>query len=139
MVSLCAVGFHGLCHKWERKMQRGGPEIAEEDGEEEFLGLGRRRVALQQQSELHYHAGVQRIWAEGLKRVMENVMRTMRRFGWMVGINTVLILVMTAQAARGADGVAPEQATFAPGKETKILDPKAGGVGGEVVYVPEDY
>src|SRR4051812_28934108 len=70
---------------------------------------------------------------------MEELMRSKRRFGWMLGVNTILILVMTAQAARGADGVAPEQATFAPGKETKILDPKTGGVGWYVVYVPKDY
>lgn len=45
----------------------------------------------------------------------------------------------TPFAARAADGVAPDKATFSPGQETKIADPATGGVGWYVVYVPKDY
>ena len=43
--------------------------------------------------------------------------------------------------ARAADpvGVPPEQATFAAGKEVRIIDPKTGGLGWYCVYVPKDY
>jgi predicted esterase len=44
-----------------------------------------------------------------------------------------------ADKADLAGGVAPDQATFAAGKETKILDPQTGGVGYYFVYVPKDY
>jgi outer membrane protein assembly factor BamD (BamD/ComL family)/dienelactone hydrolase len=52
-------------------------------------------------------------------------------------------LLFTASTLRAADpaagGVPPDQATFTPGKEVKILDPKTGGLGWYVVYVPKDY
>jgi len=54
-----------------------------------------------------------------------------------------LILLVTTLLATapvfGADGVTPDQATFSPGKETKITDPQTGGLGWYVVYVPTDY
>src|SRR5437773_2527375 len=43
-------------------------------------------------------------------------------------------LLLTATAARAADGVAPNLATFEPGKEIKIADPQTGGLGWYVVY-----
>lgn len=59
----------------------------------------------------------------------------MRRF-----LVIVIVILYLAPLARGADaGVPPEQATFSPGKETKILDPTTGGLGWYVVYVPKDY
>ncbi len=50
------------------------------------------------------------------------------------------ILLLGALSVRAADpGVAPEAAVFAPGKEVKILDPKTGGLGWYLVYLPKDY
>ena len=55
-------------------------------------------------------------------------------------IAVTIAICFLATRSRAADiGVAPEQATFFPGKETKILDPKTGGLGWYVVYVPKDY
>ncbi|MDB5320407.1 MAG: hypothetical protein JWN40_2038 [Phycisphaerales bacterium] len=51
-------------------------------------------------------------------------------------------LLFTSSTVRAADavpGVPPDQATFTPGKEIKILDPKTGGLGWYVIYVPKDY
>lgn len=63
---------------------------------------------------------------------------TMRSFSALT-ILAAALLAIAAHPTRAVDGVAPEQATFAAGKETKILDPKTGGVGWYVVYVPKDY
>jgi pimeloyl-ACP methyl ester carboxylesterase len=49
------------------------------------------------------------------------------------------VSALSARAADPAAGTPPDQAAFAPGKETKILDPKTGGLGWYVVYVPKDY
>jgi predicted esterase len=51
----------------------------------------------------------------------------------------VAMPLTAAALARAADGIAPDQATFSPGKETKIIDAQTGGVGWYVVYVPKDY
>jgi dienelactone hydrolase len=55
----------------------------------------------------------------------------------------VVTLFFAPSPLRAADppagGAPPDQATFSPGKETKILDPKTGGLGWYVVYVPKDY
>lgn len=63
-----------------------------------------------------------------------------RAFG-VTGSFLVLLLLATtpSHAADAKDAVAPEQATFAAGKEVKILDPKTGGLGWYVVYLPTDY
>ena len=62
------------------------------------------------------------------------------RFRNLYGICTALLLAtLQVPAAAPADGVKPEQATFTPGKETKIADPLTGGVGWYVVYIPKDY
>src|SRR5258708_32046983 len=68
-------------------------------------------------------------------------MRRTARFAVMfLTCATMLLYGARARAAdKAADGVAPDLATFSPGKETKILDPKTGGVGWYVVYVPKDY
>lgn len=68
----------------------------------------------------------------------------MRRFprSILIALAMTLLLSLASPRARGAgapDGVAPEKATFKPGQETKILDPKTGGLGCYVVYVPKDY
>src|SRR5216117_3439605 len=45
-------------------------------------------------------------------------------------IAIITVILCLAPLGRAADtGVVPEQATFSPGKETKILDPKTGGLG----------
>jgi predicted esterase len=66
----------------------------------------------------------------------------MRRRLFALCATLVSLLAIPLHAADKADpagGVAPEQATFTPGKETKILDPQTGGVGYYVVWVPKDY
>jgi predicted esterase len=56
----------------------------------------------------------------------------------LLSLLTFAALFATAQADfKGA--VPPDQATFSPGKETKILDPATGGLGYYVIYVPKDY
>ena len=54
---------------------------------------------------------------------------------------TVLSLILFTHAVHAADnpGVPPEQATFTPGKETRIIDPRTGGLGWYVVYLPKNY
>src|SRR2546423_2293635 len=66
-------------------------------------------------------------------------MRGIQRSCLIIGFYAALMLCGAVLAAPPVDGVAPEQATFAPGRETKILDPKTGGLGWYVVYVPKDY
>jgi predicted esterase len=53
----------------------------------------------------------------------------------------IALMLATApcRAADAKDGVPPEQATFAAGKEVKILDTKTGGLGWYTVYLPTDY
>ena len=63
---------------------------------------------------------------------------TMRLFSVLM-LTTLSALLAAVKPARAADGVAPDQATFSPGKETKIIDAQTGGVGWYVVYVPKDY
>ena len=60
------------------------------------------------------------------------------------GLCSAIIALTFTAAARAADAdpkgaVPPEQATFTPVKETKILDPATGVYGYYVIYVPKDY
>src|SRR3954453_15409380 len=74
-------------------------------------------------------------------------MRPITRAGFVpayrLALSAVALLAgvsaLSTPPARAADGVAPEQATFSPGQETKLADPKTGGGGGYVLYGPKDY
>jgi dienelactone hydrolase len=59
----------------------------------------------------------------------------------MIGSSFLALFFMNLplRAADAKDGVTPEQATFAAGKEVKILDAKTGGLGWYTVYLPSDY
>jgi predicted esterase len=57
----------------------------------------------------------------------------------LFALAAVLFFVPQLTRAAADLGVPPEQATFSPGKETKILDARTGGLGWYVVYVPRDY